>query len=177
MFKKLLVAVDEATTSKSLVAKAIALAEATEAQIMLLHVLDPEGGGVAIAPVYPGLAYPPLMAEQSVWEAYQAEYQAYEKRGLAMLHRFADMARAEGLQTEFSQMPGSPGREICQRARGWQADLIIVGSHGRTGLSELFLGSVSNYVMHHAPCSVMVIHRQTLNPSTDAVETLAAVER
>ena len=71
----------------------------------------------------------------------------------------------------------SEGWEICQRAKVWQADLIIVGSHGRTGLSELFLGSVSNYVMHHAPCSVMVIHRQTLNPSTDAVETLAAVER
>jgi len=31
-------------------------------------------------------------------------------------------------------------------------------SHGRTGLRELFLGSVSNYVLHHAPCSVMVVH-------------------
>ncbi|MEO0350033.1 MAG: universal stress protein, partial [Cyanobacteria bacterium P01_A01_bin.15] len=39
----------------------------------------------------------------------------------------------------------------------WNADLIMMGRRGRSGFSELLLGSVSNYVMHHAPCSVLTV--------------------
>ena len=42
-------------------------------------------------------------------------------------------------------------------AKDWNADLIIMGRRGLTGLSEMFLGSVSNYVVHHASCSVLLI--------------------
>lgn len=48
---------------------------------------------------------------------------------------------------------------ICELARNWNADLIILGRRGRTGLSELLLGSVSNYVLHHAPCSVLTVQQ------------------
>ncbi|MGP1384853.1 MAG: universal stress protein [Thainema sp.] len=43
-------------------------------------------------------------------------------------------------------------------AKNWGADLIMMGSHGRKGLNEMLLGSASNYVVHHATCSVMVVH-------------------
>jgi nucleotide-binding universal stress UspA family protein len=63
-----------------------------------------------------------------------------------------------GIKTEFTQIPGNPGQTIKKIAQNWDADLIVMGSRGRTGLSELVLGSVSNYVMHHAPCSVLIVH-------------------
>ncbi|MEL6786783.1 MAG: universal stress protein, partial [Cyanobacteria bacterium J06607_15] len=54
----------------------------------------------------------------------------------------------------------NPGRTICDRAQTWSVDLILVGSRGLTGAKEVMLGSVSNYVTHHAPCSVLIV-RQT----------------
>lgn len=51
---------------------------------------------------------------------------------------------------------GTPKTEIIQKAKALQADLIIVGSHGRHGLS-LLLGSTSNAILHHAPCDVLCV--------------------
>ncbi|MBE9048435.1 universal stress protein, partial [Pleurocapsales cyanobacterium LEGE 10410] len=66
-----------------------------------------------------------------------------------------------GVQTEFNQLTGNPGRLICELAADWSADLILVGSRGLKGLKEMFLGSVSNYVTHHAPCSVLIVRDST----------------
>lgn len=46
---------------------------------------------------------------------------------------------------------------ICKLAKSWEADLIVVGHQGMSPLQELARGSVSNYVMHYAPCSVLTI--------------------
>ncbi|MCZ8054719.1 MAG: universal stress protein, partial [Microcystis sp. LE19-12.2C] len=52
-------------------------------------------------------------------------------------------------------------KTICKVAREENIDLIVIGRRGRSGLGELFLGSVSNYVLHHAPCSVLIVqHHQ-----------------
>lgn len=53
---------------------------------------------------------------------------------------------------------GSPAQEIVEKAETWNADLIIVGSHGR-GFWGRLLGSVSNSVVHHAPCNVLVVRK------------------
>jgi nucleotide-binding universal stress UspA family protein len=53
---------------------------------------------------------------------------------------------------------GSPAQQIVERAKEWNADLIVVGSHGR-GFWGRMLGSVSNGVVHHAPCSVLVVRK------------------
>jgi len=55
---------------------------------------------------------------------------------------------------------GSPAGEILQRAEEWEADLIVVGSHGRSALGRLILGSVSQRVVTDATCSVRVARRQ-----------------
>ena len=60
-------------------------------------------------------------------------------------------------------------------ANSWQADMIIVGNRGRSGLSEFFLGSVSNYVMHHAPCSVLVVHNADIEDERQTATTEATV--
>ncbi|MBS1796798.1 MAG: universal stress protein [Acidobacteria bacterium] len=51
-----------------------------------------------------------------------------------------------------------PERFIVEEARSWGADLIVMGSHGRGFWGRLTIGSVSNAVLHHAPCSVLIIH-------------------
>lgn len=78
-----------------------------------------------------------------------------------MLRRLTAQSAKTGPRASFEQVVGSPGRSICQAAKAWEADLIVVGSHQRKGLSEMILGSVSNYVLHHAPCSVLVVHQST----------------
>lgn len=51
---------------------------------------------------------------------------------------------------------GSPQSIIVNRARNWKPDLIVMGSHGRSGLKQLTLGSVSRYVLRHSKCSVRI---------------------
>ena len=53
---------------------------------------------------------------------------------------------------------GSPDQQIIEKAKEWNADLIVVGSHGR-GFWGRLLGSVSDGVVHHAPCSVLVVRK------------------
>jgi nucleotide-binding universal stress UspA family protein len=55
---------------------------------------------------------------------------------------------------------GSPERSIVEEAESWGADLIVTGSHGRGFWKRTWLGSVSNAIVHHAPCSVMVIRKK-----------------
>ena len=61
------------------------------------------------------------------------------------------------LTTEIAN--GSPDRAIIETAKEWKPDLIVVGSHGRGFWGRVMLGSVSDAVLHHAPCSVMVVRR------------------
>src|SRR5262249_155268 len=51
---------------------------------------------------------------------------------------------------------GSPNWKLFSKAKSWQADLIVVGSHGRSALGRMFLGSISHWVLKEAPCSVRV---------------------
>ena len=64
-----------------------------------------------------------------------------------------------GLRTEERVLPGDPREVLIDEARKERADLIVVGSHGRTGLEKLVMGSVATHVVTHAPCSVLVVRR------------------
>ena len=73
------------------------------------------------------------------------------------------VARAEGalrevgFSTEGRVVAGEPRQALIQAAESERADLIVVGSHGRSGLAKMMLGSVSSHVVTHAPCSVLVV--------------------
>jgi nucleotide-binding universal stress UspA family protein len=62
-----------------------------------------------------------------------------------------------GLSIESRVRQGDPRTEIVAEATDWSADLIIVGSHGRTGMKRWLLGSVAEHVVRHASCSVEVV--------------------
>jgi nucleotide-binding universal stress UspA family protein len=68
---------------------------------------------------------------------------------------------APGLSVETAVLEGDPRTAIVDAADEWQADLIVVGSHGRTGLKRLIIGSVAQAVVAHAHCSVEVVRRRT----------------
>ena len=55
---------------------------------------------------------------------------------------------------------GNPAIDICRIAAERHADLIVTSTHGRTGLAHLFMGSVAERVVRHAPCSVLVVRAQ-----------------
>lgn len=157
MYHKILVALDQSPTRSIVLEKALSVAKAMKADLMLLHVLSAYEDESPGLPVRAYHTYYPLV-DSVAWETYQKRWEAYEQAGLEELKKLAEETNALGIRTEFTQTAGDPGHVICDIARTWEADLIIVGNRGRAGLSEFFLGSVSNYVMHHAPCSVLIVH-------------------
>ena len=66
-------------------------------------------------------------------------------------------AKAAGADATFLVWEGDPGEAIVAAANSEGVDLIVVGSHGRSGVSRFFIGSVSDYVVRHARCPVMVV--------------------
>ncbi|MGB7415485.1 MAG: universal stress protein [Thermosynechococcaceae cyanobacterium] len=163
MFRKILVAMDHSNTGDEIFERALALAQPLQAHLMLLHVLSPteiDSPDLPILPspyYYPGLSDLPLEAYRKAWEEVEAQ-------GIERLQTFTKQAMMEGVSAEYTQTSGSPGRTICDLAANWGADLILIGCRGRSGLGQLLLGSVSNYVMHHAPCSVLVAKEPSAQP-------------
>ncbi|MDZ8184014.1 MAG: universal stress protein [Nostoc sp. ChiSLP02] len=157
MFKKILVALDRSEVGQKVFDQALALASLTQANLMLLHVLSPEEEGSPYVPMVSNFDYYPGLNSQS-FELYQKQWDAFKNQGIQMLQIYSAKAHRAGITIEFTQNVGNPGRIICDLARSYDADLIVMGRRGRSGLTELFLGSVSNYVLHHAPCSVHIVH-------------------
>lgn len=168
MYHKILVALDRSAAHGGVLSRAIAIAQGLNAQVMLLHVLSAYDTNSPGLPVRAYHSYYPIL-DSVAWDTYQQRWSAYEAAGLEELRRDAALVEEAGLTVEFTQTAGDPGRVICDVARGWEADLILVGHRGRSGISELLLGSVSNYVMHHASCSVLVVRQEVSFP--DAAES------
>ncbi|NJR37606.1 MAG: universal stress protein [Leptolyngbyaceae cyanobacterium CSU_1_4] len=154
MLYKILVAVDESLMNRGVFEEALDLSRKTGASLMLVHVLTPEERNHPELPRSYIPYYYPIITDELL-QQYQAEWERAETRGLELLRSLAQ--EATGVAVEFTQNIGNPGRVICEVAKNWGATLIVMGRRGRTGLSELLMGSVSNYVIHHAPCSVFVV--------------------
>ncbi|MFP5501260.1 MAG: universal stress protein [Candidatus Sericytochromatia bacterium] len=138
---KILVPTDGSDSAKAAIGEAIALAAAFEAEVLLLRVVPLEHEADVTAIGASGLS--PMRSEaQTEMEAHFAEALAgFEGRGIEPL---------------FEIELGDPASAILERAAAWPADLIVMGSHGRSALKRLMLGSVSDAVVHKAPCSVLV---------------------
>lgn len=156
MYSRILVAVENNQIGETVFNEALSTAKANGASLMLLQVMSPfEERYINPISMDPYSFYPTMHSEAILqtlkkWDMLKQECTDF-------LMGLATRAANEGITAEFTQNLGDPGRIICDMARNWQADLIIVGRRGRVGLSEFFLGSVSNYVLHHAHCSVLTV--------------------
>ncbi|BAZ07383.1 hypothetical protein NIES3974_40460 [Calothrix sp. NIES-3974] len=164
MFKKILVAVEDNDIGMQVFQEGLAIASQANASLMLLSVISPYDeryiNPIAMDPYsfYPTLHSEAVRVNLQQWDALQDQMMEF-------LNSLGQTAAKEGVEAEYTLNVGDPGRVICHVAANWNADLILVGRRGRKGLSEFFLGSVSNYVLHHAPCSVLVV--QGLHPSPE----------
>ncbi|BDA74581.1 UspA domain-containing protein [Calothrix sp. PCC 7716] len=157
MFNKILVAVDTHDTCQPVVDKALSLAQLTASNLMLVNVISPFDEKYPPIYVYPNTAIPTLYGE--VVKEYIQESENIKQDKIKFLRQLCQQAIDLGIDAEFRILFGDPSLVICEIAQTWNADLIIIGRRGRTGLSELFLGSVSNYVLHHALCSVLTVQQ------------------
>jgi nucleotide-binding universal stress UspA family protein len=169
MFNKILVALDNGAGWESVYEQGLDLAKATGSKIMLLHVLSPIDDPY-INPVLmqPETIYPSLQTE--AMNKYMQAWHELKQERLQWLRSLTQSSINLGVETECNQQIGDAGRLICEFARNWPANLIVVGRRGRTGIRELFLGSVSNYVLHHASCSVLTV-QGTNNSEQERVTT------
>lgn len=148
---KILIAVDGSDYSKAAIDEACAL------------VVRPESTEIKIVSAYED-AYP-ISAEPFAISAdyYQKIDEAVHQQTIAVLAGAETQCRSHfpgvtlNLTTEV--LRGAPDQQIIEAAKEWQADLIVVGSHGR-GFWGRMLGSVSDGVVHHAPCSVMIVRKR-----------------
>jgi len=138
--KRILVPIDFSDCSKKALQYAIPLAKQHQAALSLLYVVP----SVHAAGEYARFDY----------ASFEAELRASGEKELATLA--ADEVRGE-VPADRVVRTGSPAAEIIEAAKRVSADLIVISMHGRTGLKHVFLGSVSENVVRHAPCPVLVV--------------------
>ena len=158
MLHKILVATVSSESSHYVFDHALMLAKVMGARLGLLHVTDPDETNED-PPSYLASLKPYLSGDESEPCCYVGQFATFEPELFGAL---VSKATAEGVSTDCIHCFGDPERAINDFAEAWNADLIVMGRRGRSGMAEFFLSSVSNYTLHHAPCSVYIAH----TPST-----------
>ncbi len=156
MLNKILVTMDSSDGGESVFRQGLELAQATNASLMILHVLTPEEQGYPEPPFIPS-APCALGASDMSLETYRQELDQLRTQGLERLKILVHKAKLLNVSADYAQTSGNPGPVICDLAKSWEADVILMGSQERNGLSKLLPGSVSKYVIRHAPCAVLML--------------------
>ena len=94
--------------------------------------------------------------------AYSRFIQHLEAEVAHRMQACLERVTAGGLEGEVVVVQGVPFQKILETAKNQQVDLIIMGTHGRTGLQHVLLGSVAEKVVHLAPCPVLVVRQPPL---------------
>jgi len=141
-WKKICCAVDFGDPSRVAMEQAADLARRFEAELTLVHVLVPP----------PPAASDVLVSSRGVAsvEAQEHEEKLAEWRG--------DAERRAGRPVRSRVLWGDPAAEIVRHAREERCDLLVVGTHGRTGIARVVLGSVAERAARESPCPVLVVH-------------------
>ncbi|MGF1487041.1 MAG: universal stress protein [Prochloraceae cyanobacterium] len=153
MWQKILVAIDLSPIAKKVFEVALTLAKPSCTNLIILHVLSPDEEGAPFSLAYSD-EYP---LSRIMIEEHHKQWEIFQKKALVELELLKNKAIKNDLNVEVLQFFGSPGATICQQQKINSADLIVIGNRGLSGVKELFFGSVSNYVIHHASSSVFVV--------------------
>jgi nucleotide-binding universal stress UspA family protein len=140
MFKRILVPVDGSATSDKALSVALQIARDSGGTVRLLHDLDE----LMLLSGAEGLNMLKLMQDQAK----------------ALLAKAADTAKTVGVSVE-TQLVEEPGRRlgevVADHAKEWEADLIVVGTYGRRGISRMVLGSGAEQIVRLAPVPVLTV--------------------
>ena len=110
-------------------------------------------------------------------EAIDAERQQLVNVADELTTRFANWLCSSGLTAEKQVRRGDPKSVIIDEAKEWGADLIVVGSHGHTGIKKWLLGSVAQSVVSHAPCSVYVVRERSHEAEKTKTASIASARQ
>ena len=99
----------------------------------------------------------PIGPEVAVAANFKGIAEALRKDAAQTVLRVRAAVASSGLAVEIAVREGNVGPEIVDEAKSWDAALILMGSHGRTGLKRVLMGSVAEYVVSHATCSVEIV--------------------
>ncbi len=139
-FRHILLATDFSPTSGAAWKRGLSLAKSAGARVLIVHVV------------------PSLAQAQSVRWAYremEAEIRADAQRRLTAL---VARARKAGVRAKSLLLSGTPAHDaVARAARSQRADLIVVGTHGRTGVAGALIGSVAARIVATAPCPVLTV--------------------
>jgi nucleotide-binding universal stress UspA family protein len=119
------------------------MAKADRAELLLVHVLTPVMPTVGDGPISP-----------TTWEDIGASARAAGQKGLDGLRARAKKA---GVRVRTLLFEGIPHEEIVRAIRRTRPDVLVMGTHGRTGLARFFLGSVTARVIASASCPVLTV--------------------
>jgi nucleotide-binding universal stress UspA family protein len=145
---KILLAIDDSKFSQAAVQSVIARAWSPGTEAKVLHVVEP-----------PSLL---LGREMTGFDPeFETVWKALREQAKALITKATDALRQSGLNVTPALEEGDPKSKIIDVASDWKADLIVLGSHGRKGLNRFLMGSVSEAVVRHAPCSVEIVRTQT----------------
>lgn len=137
--ERILVALDGSEHGDAALEQAIQLGKLCGGKLYALNVVDLYTGTMAVAPD---------LEEELCKEAWKIVHGAQEK------------VQAAGLECEtIVHMGAQPHQFVINEARERDCDLIVLGTHGRTGLRKVLVGSVAERVIGHAPCPVLVVPR------------------
>ncbi|NEP16243.1 MAG: universal stress protein [Leptolyngbya sp. SIO4C1] len=173
MFRRILVALEPENSSRAVLDEAIAIALPLQSQLNLVSVIYPLESGYP-NPMYLSMDGFHTIIPTEAYLSYTQDWQTTQVDRQRWLRSQAAYAQQQGLTVDYTQPVGDPGHCLCDLAEQWQASLIVIGRRGRLGLSELLLGSVSNYVMHHAPCSVLTVQGQAKPAGVKQASSLTA---
>ena len=144
MFKKMLLAYDGSPCAQSAFGTALSLAKAESSALTICTVVDPIEIAGTNAPM------PPT----------QAALDDALARARSMLADAASRAREAGVNASTELLEGEPAYELVALAGRLGVDVIVMGTHGRSGLKRLFLGSVAEETLRSAGVPVVVVHQK-----------------
>ncbi len=140
MYRVILIPTDGSDTANKAVKHALGLAKALNSKVYGIYVVD--------ISAFAGLP------EEIVWDSMKNLLRDESKRALGYIE---EHAKKEGVEFEALVKEGVPAEEIVKAASEIKADLIVMGTSGRTGIDKFLLGSVAEKVIRTAPCPVMVV--------------------
>lgn len=144
MFEPILVPLDGSRLAECVLPHAVALGQAFNAKIMLLHVLDKNQAGAS-----------PQLFDLLNWQINKTEAKLY-------LERIGDRLQKSGLQTEAIVEEGLVAESITEFAQSQEMKLVILSSHGHSGLRKWGISSITHKIILSAPTSVLIVRAQQL---------------